>query len=74
MTTIFKEPDYNTIQMLYGFLLVVLAVLATTILMGNVVLLTAIVAMILLKDGIPNLVMGALAIGKKPEKKLEGKV
>jgi len=68
METIFKEPDFNTIQLLFGFILTVLAVIITTVAIGNVDMLSAVVALLLLKDGVPNLIVGAMAIAKKPEK------
>jgi len=69
MADLFKEPDYNAIQLLYGFVLLSLAVLLATMLFGNIYMLTAVVCLLLIKDGFPNFIVGALKIGKPKEKK-----
>ena len=58
MPTIFREEDFSTIQLWYGFVLLVLAVLVGTVLVGNVYVITAAVCALLIKDGLPNFIMG----------------
>jgi ABC-type transport system involved in multi-copper enzyme maturation permease subunit len=65
----FKEPDYDAIQLLYGFVLLALAVMLATYLFGNIYMLTAVVCLLLIKDGFPNFIVGALKIAKPKEKK-----
>lgn len=60
-----KESDSNTIQLLYGFILIVLALILACLYVGDTIVLTAIVAMLLIKDGLPNFVHGARKIIKK---------
>jgi len=66
---LFKEPDYDAIQLVYGFVLLVLAVLLATVLFGNVIAITAIVCLLLIKDGFPNLIVGFTKVGTPKEKK-----
>lgn len=59
---IFKDPDFDATQLLYGFVLIALAIVITTIGLGNVVLLSAVLALLLIKDGMPNFVVGAMKV------------
>jgi len=65
---LFKEPDYDAIQILYGFILLALAVVLATYMFGNIHMLTAVVCLLLIKDGFPNFIIGAMKIGKPKEK------
>lgn len=58
MSTLFKEVDFDTIQLMYGFVLLVLALMLATVLVGNVYALTAVVCALLIKDGLPNFIIG----------------
>lgn len=53
-----KEADSNTIQMLYGFALCAIAVIMSLWFVGNVLVITAAVALLLVKDGLPNFIIG----------------
>lgn len=59
------ESDSNTIQLLYGFVLIALALILAVLYVGDTIVLTAIVAMLLIKDGFPNLIYGARKMIKK---------
>jgi hypothetical protein len=69
MTTLFKEPDFDAIQLLYGFTLLAIAIVIAVSLVGNVYMLTAAVCLLLIKDGMPNFVVGCMNLGKNKEKK-----
>ena len=72
MPDLFKEPDYNGIQLLYGFVLLSIAVMMATYLFGNVYAITAVVCMLLIKDGFPNFIIGARKVANGHDKKKEG--
>lgn len=59
---IFRDPDFDATQLFYGFVLIALAILITTVGLGNVVLLSAVLALMLIKDGMPNFVIGAMKV------------
>lgn len=69
--SLFKEPDYNTVQFLYGFVLIALAVIMTVFMPGNVYVLTGAVALLLIKDGLPNLVIGIVKFMAMPNKEVK---
>lgn len=69
MVEMFKEPDYDVVQVLYGFTLIALAIALATMLVGNVYALTGVLCMLLIKDGLPNFIVGAMKLGKPKEKK-----
>jgi hypothetical protein len=66
MEGFFKEPDFDTIQMLYGFVLLAAAIICA--LSPNVAILTGVVCMLLIKDGLPNFVVGAKKISERKDK------
>ena len=66
MTNFFKEPDFDTIQMLYGFVLLAAAIICA--LAPNIAILTGVVCMLLIKDGLPNFVVGAKKISERKDK------
>ena len=68
MTSVFKELDFDVIQLLYGFVLLALALMIAVSFVGNVYMLTAAVCLLLITDGLPNFVIGAKNLGKKQEK------
>lgn len=71
MSTFFKDVDFEAVQLMYGFILCVLAILIATVMFGNIVMLTVVVAFLLLKDGIPNLSMGFVKLGAGGKKARE---
>ena len=64
MNTLFTEPDFNTVQMLYGFVLLAAAFVAVTM-PNDVVMLTGFVALLLIKDGLPNFIIGAMTVASR---------
>lgn len=69
MSELFQEIDYDVVQVLYGFTLLALAVALATALVGNVYALTGVLCLLLIKDGLPNFIVGAMKLGKPKEKK-----
>lgn len=69
MTELFKELDYDVVQVLYGFTLLATALVVATVLVGNVYALTGVLCLLLIKDGLPNFIIGAMKLGKPKEKK-----
>lgn len=61
---IFSEPDYDVVQLLYGVVLLVAAYFVAIVAPGDVYVLTGLIALLLIKDGLPNFIMGAMRIGK----------
>ena len=60
-----NDKDQSAIQMLYGFALCALALITALWFVGNIYVITAIVAYLLIKDGMPNFVMGLKCITEK---------
>lgn len=52
------DLDQNTIQLLFGVVYVLLAALIATSFLGNIMILTAVVVLMLLVNGVPNMIMG----------------
>lgn len=66
MEGFFKEPDFDTIQMLYGFVLLSAAIICA--LAPNLAILTGMVCLLLIKDGLPNFIVGAMKIAGRKDK------
>ncbi len=60
--------DDNATQFLYGLCLILIAASIGTVFLGNTMVLGAVVALLLLKDGVPNFAVGLynLVKGEKP--------
>ena len=65
MPDIFEEQDFDVVQLMYGFVLIASAMLAATVLVGNILALTGFVCLMLLKDGLPNFFIGAMKVSKR---------
>ena len=59
------DKDADVIKMLYCFVICSISVVLAVVFPGNVWVLTAIVAMLLIKDGMPNFVVGLTKITEK---------
>lgn len=59
---VFKEVDYNTVQLMYGFVL--LAIAAIIAVFPSLPAVTGAVCLLLIKDGLPNLVVGMKKIAE----------
>lgn len=69
--SLFERVDFEAVQLMYGFVLLALALVAALLLPGNVQMLTAIVCLLLIKDGLPNFVVGFMSLGQKNTNKKE---
>lgn len=65
MPNVFEDTDFNAVQLLYGFVLIAAALIIGTALAGNVAALTAVVCLLLLKDGFPNFIIGVKKISAR---------
>lgn len=68
MSTLLDETDFDTVQLMYGFVLIASALVLSVALAGNVYALTGLVCLLLLKDGIPNFIVSALKISRRKDK------
>lgn len=71
MSEIFKPVDFDAVQLMYGFVLIAAAMVLAIMTPGNVFVLTGFVCLLLLKDGIPNLVVGFMKLSSKKDKVVE---
>lgn len=65
MPNVFEDTDFDTVQVMYGFVLIARASIIGTALAGNVAALTAVVCLLLLKDGFPNFIIGVKKISAR---------
>lgn len=68
MSTLLDETDFDTVQLMYGFVLIASALVLSVALAGNVYALTGLVCLLLLKDGIPNFIVSVLKISRRKDK------
>lgn len=66
---VFTDKDFDTVQMLFGVILVMAALVTAFFPLTQVV--AGMVCLLLLKDGIPNLVSGIVQIAMQGRKKNE---
>jgi len=64
---IFTEPDFDVVQTLYGFILLAGAVVLAV--EPSIPVLAGLVCLLLIKDGLPNFIVGGMAVARKGGKK-----
>ena len=64
---IFTEPDFDVVQTLYGFILLAGAIVAAT--NPTLPIVTGMVCLLLIKDGLPNFIVGGMGVARKGGKK-----
>lgn len=53
-----EEADQNSIQFLYGLVLVLIAACLATVFFGNTFVITAVLCLLLIVNGVPNMMVG----------------